>query len=101
MIANAFENVLEQHFPACHRSIRRLYDKYGYPISRHIRTKAAADLLYLAMKPLEWLFLLVLYTVDACPENRIQTQYTGFRLLHGRDQRRCHEPSRPAPESED
>jgi len=30
------------------------------------------------MKPLEWFFLLVLYTVDARPENRIHVQYSGF-----------------------
>ncbi|MBB6735617.1 DUF6688 domain-containing protein [Cohnella zeiphila] len=78
MIANAFENVLEQIMPRGHRTIRRLYDKYGYPLSRHIRTKAAADAVYAAMKPLEWLFLLVLYTVDARPENRIHLQYSGL-----------------------
>ncbi|MBB6671280.1 DUF6688 domain-containing protein [Cohnella nanjingensis] len=78
MIANAFENVLEQYMPASHRTIRRLYDKYGYPVSRHIRTKVAADAIYVAMKPLEWLFLLVLYTVDVRPENRIHVQYSGF-----------------------
>lgn len=78
MIANAFENVLEQYMPACHRTIRRLYDKYGYPVSRQIRTKTAADVIYVAMKPLEWFFLLVLYTVDIRPEDRIQVQYSGF-----------------------
>jgi len=35
-------------------------------------------LVYVAMKPLEWFFLLVLYTVDARPENRIHVQYSGF-----------------------
>ncbi|MGG1638687.1 DUF6688 domain-containing protein [Paenibacillus sp. NRS-1760] len=78
MIANAFENVLEQYMPACHRTIRRLYDKYGYPVSRQIRTKTAADVIYVAMKPLEWFFLLVLYTVDTRPEDRIQVQYSGY-----------------------
>ncbi|MBB6635077.1 DUF6688 domain-containing protein [Cohnella thailandensis] len=79
LIANAFENVLEQYAPTFHRKVRRLYDKYGFPISRHIRTKVAADIVYLAMKPLEWFFLLVLYTVDAKPENRIHVQYSGFK----------------------
>lgn len=27
------------------------------------------------MKPLEWLFLIVLYSVDTKPENRIAIQY--------------------------
>ncbi|WP_420831467.1 DUF6688 family protein [Paenibacillus sacheonensis] len=78
LIANAFENVLEQHMPASHRMIRRLYDSWGYPVSRHIRSQLAADVVYLAMKPLEWFFLLVLYTVDRRPEDRIQAQYSGF-----------------------
>lgn len=79
MVANAFENVLEQYTPAFHRIVRQLYDKYGYPVSRHIRTKLAADVVYVAMKPLEWLFLIILYTVDAHPEDRIHMQYSGFR----------------------
>lgn len=33
------------------------------------------DLIYYLMKPLEWLFLLVLYLVDRKPENRIAMQY--------------------------
>lgn len=78
MIANAFENVLEQYMPSFHRVVRRLYDRYGYPVSRHIRSKAAADAVYVMMKPLEWLFLLVLYTVDARPENRIHVQYSAW-----------------------
>ncbi|WP_450091452.1 DUF6688 family protein [Paenibacillus rhizovicinus] len=78
MIANAFENVLEQYMPACHRTIRRLYDTYGYPVSRQIRSKLAADAVFIVMKPMEWSFLLVLYTVDSRPENRIQVQYSEF-----------------------
>lgn len=83
MIANAFEHLLEQHLPAIHRFVRRLYDAYGYPISRHIRRRAAADAVYLAMKPLEWLFLLVLYTCDTRPENRIHAQYSAYRTGRG------------------
>jgi hypothetical protein len=33
------------------------------------------------MKPLEWFFLLVLYTVDAKPENRIHMQYSELRAV--------------------
>ena len=33
------------------------------------------DIIYYLMKPLEWLFLLVLYLVDRKPENRIALQY--------------------------
>lgn len=71
LIANAFENILEQYVPNFHKAIRNFYDRYGYPISRHINSKWSADIIYLIMKPLEWLFLVVLYTVDKKPENRI------------------------------
>ena len=79
LIANAFENILEQYTPNFHKRIRRFYDTYGYPISRHIQTKRSANIVYLLMKPLEWLFLLVLYTVDRSPENRIHIQYSELR----------------------
>ncbi|MCR5233392.1 MAG: hypothetical protein K6E53_05730 [Lachnospiraceae bacterium] len=75
LIANAFEQVLEEKTPRIHRAIRNFYDKHGYPVAGHIKTKAAADIVYFIMKPLEILFLLVLYLVDAKPENRIAVQY--------------------------
>ncbi len=75
LIANAFEQVLEEKTPGMHRAIRNFYDKHGYPVAKHIKTKAAADIVYFIMKPLEMLFLLVLYLVDAKPENRIAKQY--------------------------
>lgn len=74
-IANAFEQVLEERLPWLHRPIRCFYDKYGFPLARHIRSPYAADAVYLLMKPLEWLFLAVLYAVDAEPEKRISVQY--------------------------
>lgn len=79
LIANAFENILEQHMPNLHKKIRDFYDTYGYPISRHINSKWSANMIYLLMKPLEWFFLLVLYTVDKNPENRIHMQYSELR----------------------
>lgn len=76
MIANAFENVLEEKTPRFHRVVRDFYDKYGFPVADYIRTnKIACDITYIIMKPLEWLFLAVLYLVDAKPENRIVVQY--------------------------
>ncbi|MEE3497253.1 MAG: DUF6688 family protein, partial [Butyrivibrio sp.] len=76
MIANAFENVLEEKTPKMHRLIRNFYDKYGFPIADYIRmNKVACDITYIVMKPLEWLFLIVLYLVDVNPENRIVVQY--------------------------
>ncbi|WP_314110246.1 DUF6688 family protein [Bacillus pseudomycoides] len=79
LIANAFENVIEERAPKCHKIIRDFYDKYGYPISKHINTKWSADFIYIIMKPLEWFFLLVLYIVDKNPENRIHSQYSELR----------------------
>lgn len=74
-IANAFEQVLEERLPRLHRPIRAFYDRYGFPLARHIHSPYAADAIYLLMKPLEWFFLAVLYAVDVKPENRIAVQY--------------------------
>lgn len=74
-IANAFEQILEERLPSFHRVIRHFYDTCGYPIARHIKSQSAADVIYVLMKPLEWIFLLVIYLCDAKPENRIAMQY--------------------------
>lgn len=55
--------------------------------NRPDRTKKAADLVWLLMKPLEWLFLLVLYLFDATPENRIAVQYMPVRQAAPRQPR--------------
>ena len=76
LIANAFETILEEKTPRFHRAIRNFYDKYGFPIADLIRTnKIAGDITYFVMKPLEWLFLMIIYLVDSKPENRIAVQY--------------------------
>lgn len=74
-IANAFEQVIEERTPRFHRAVRHFYDTYGFPVAKLIRTKGAADVVYILMKPLEWVFLVVLYLCDTKPENRIVTQY--------------------------
>lgn len=74
-IANAFEQILEERTPRFHKYVRHIYDTYGFPIAKLIRTKVAADIVYLLMKPLEWIFLIVLYLCDTKPENRIAVQY--------------------------
>nr|MBQ8253357.1 hypothetical protein [Lachnospiraceae bacterium] len=74
-VANAFEQLLEEKTPHFHRKIRRFYDTYGYPVSKHINTAFAADVVYVLMKPLEWFFVLILYMFDPKPENRINSQY--------------------------
>ncbi len=79
-VANAFEQLLEERTPRLHRTVRYVYDKYGFPVAKLIRSKYAADAVYVMMKPLEWVFLAVLYLADVNPENRIAIQYTGKRL---------------------
>lgn len=74
-IANAFEQLLEERTPKFHRFVRNLYDRLGYPIAKHIHSPYAADIIYFIMKPLEWIFLVVLYLFDINPENRIAIQY--------------------------
>ena len=76
-IANAFEQILEEKTPRFHKLVRGIYDRYGFPIARLIKSKWMADIIYILMKPLEWIFLIVIYMTDVHPENRIATQYMG------------------------
>lgn len=80
-IANAFEQLIQEKTPSLHKLIRHIYDKYGYPLSRHITTSWWADVIYILMKPLEWFFLIVLYSFDIKPEDRIALQYTGRNTI--------------------
>ena len=80
-IANAFEDLIQERIPKFHHFIRHIYDKYGYPLSKHINNEIEADITYLIMKPLEWIFLIVLYLFDEKPENRIATQYIGKKIV--------------------
>lgn len=79
-VANAFEQILEERTPKFHRVVRDFYDKYGFPVAKLIHSKYVADLIYILMKPLEWVFLFVIYMCDAHPENRIALQYTGKKV---------------------
>ena len=74
-IANAFEELVAQRTPRLHRALRSFYNRRGYPLSQKITTPLRADVTYLLMKPLEWAFLLTLYTFDRDPESRIARQY--------------------------
>ena len=76
-IANAFEQILEEKTPCFHKLVRGIYDRYGFPVARLIKSKWIADIIYIIMKPLEWIFLMVIYMIDVHPENRIATQYMG------------------------
>ncbi|MBQ8597732.1 MAG: hypothetical protein IJ409_08090 [Lachnospiraceae bacterium] len=79
-VANAFEQLLMERTPRFHKAVRNFYDTYGYPISRHINSAWTADITYLIMKPLEWLFLGVLYLFDESPEDRICRQYLPTKI---------------------
>ena len=81
-IANAFEQILEEKTPRFHKLVRGIYDRYGFPVARLIKSKWIADIIYILMKPLEWIFLMVIYTIDVHPENRIVTQYMGKNDLY-------------------
>ena len=48
-VANAFEQILEERIPRLHRCIRNAYDRYGYPLARHINSPLAADVVYIAI----------------------------------------------------
>ena len=39
------------------------------------------NIIYILMKPLEWIFLIVLYLFDKKPENRINLQYIGKKAI--------------------
>lgn len=75
LIANAFEELIQESTPKFHRLIRGLYDKYGYPLSKKITTAKGSNLTYRLMKPLEYFFLLVLYICVYKPETKINKQY--------------------------
>lgn len=78
LIANAFEEVLEEYLPTLHAFIRHRYNLVGKVIHKYygiFGNKYLSDTIYFLMKPAEWFFLLVLYCVDKKPENRIAKQY--------------------------
>jgi hypothetical protein len=81
LISNAFEDLIKDKLPFLHKHIRRQYNKVGNFIHRYygiFNNKFIADFIYILMKPLEWFFLLTLYTFDVKPENRIAKQYLSF-----------------------
>ncbi len=79
LASNAFEDLIMERAPRFHRAVRGFYDKYGFPVSELITTRLRADLVYLAMKPLEYIFILTLYLFDPHPENRIAVQYSDYK----------------------
>ncbi len=75
LIANAFEEMIQDFLPKLHIIIRQNYDKYGYNISKKINTIHLSNMTYILMKPLEWVFLICLYLFCVKPEKKINRQY--------------------------
>jgi len=74
-VANAFEFMIEQISPMGHKWIRTNYDKHGLNLARRINSEIYSNLTYILMKPLEYIFLIALYTYYIDPEKIIQKQY--------------------------
>ena len=77
-MANAFEELVWLKTPKLHRVIRHNYDRVGTIVRKYygvFNNKYISDIVYLLMKPLEWMFIFVLYLFDTNPENRIAKQY--------------------------
>lgn len=78
LIANAFEELIQEKLPKTHKVIRKQYNKVGNMVHEYydvFNIKIVSDFIYFIMKPFEWIFLLILYTFDKKPENRISKQY--------------------------
>ena len=78
LISNAFEELIQERLPFIHKITRKQYNKIGSFVHRYyhfFNNKLVSDAIYFLMKPLEWFFLITLYTFDKNPENRIAIQY--------------------------
>lgn len=74
-IANAFEELVFDFSPSLHHFIRKNYDKYGFNLSVYIHSAQKSNITYILMKPLEYLFLFLLYCFTLSPEVKISKQY--------------------------
>jgi len=78
LVSNAFEDLLQEKVPLVHRQIRHVYNVVGGNFAKVyvlLSNKWASDIIYVLMKPLEWISLISLYLFDRHPENRIAKQY--------------------------
>jgi hypothetical protein len=78
LVSNAFEELLEQRLPWLHRPVRALYNRIGKGIHRYYGAfdkTWVSNTIYVLMKPLEWIFVIILYLGDRDPETRIAQQY--------------------------
>lgn len=74
-IANAFEFLIEELNPQVHKIIRKNYDIYGLNLAKRINNEVLSNLTYILMKPIEWFFLIILYSWYINPEKIINIQY--------------------------
>lgn len=76
-VANAFEDLLHERWPRFGRWARKTYDALAVPICGALsRRRWLANALYLAMKPAEVVFELVLLLGDpGDPESRVERMY--------------------------
>ena len=74
-IANAFEFLIEEINPQIHQVIRKSYDKYGINLAKRVNNEILSNLTYFLMKPIEWIFLIILYSCYIKPEEIIKKQY--------------------------
>lgn len=81
-IANAFEYLIENFNPKIHKVIRHNYDKYGINLAKRINNEKLSNLTYILMKPIEWIFLIILYSFYIKPEEIIKNQYSLCGLSH-------------------
>jgi hypothetical protein len=68
----------QRYRPVLHQLVWQLYNHVGRFVHRYygIFNKVwVADIVYLIMRPLEWIFVLTLYLFDRNPENRTAQQY--------------------------
>lgn len=56
-----FESIWQDRFPGTHRIFRRIYNRVGPGVARRIRTKLAADIVYLLIKPFEAMAAIIVY----------------------------------------
>ncbi len=67
-----FENLWAMNASSTHRIFRRLYNRIGPHIARRIRTRFLADIVYLALKPVEAIatFSLYIHALTTKPKRR-------------------------------
>ncbi len=61
-------------------SENRKKDTFNIKEEKYVVKNLRLDAVYFLMKPLEWIFLAVIYAVDVRPENRIAVQYLPERF---------------------